>query len=197
MDPDAEEEAIVQLIAERAEQPFGLARLASSMTMNQLSLASHEGATNLLTKAARALRLGDQDRAVALVERAVRMPYDEHEGVAPAAWAAHMMLFNLVADAIDGGDPEGSAWLDAAQELVARSGEPAAPEVRNALESIREGYQLDEDESRRLRTVVARIPERAPLHELELSAAELTEEILAILGACNAYDDALVRLRSS
>ena len=64
---------------------------------------------------------GDRDRARAFVDRAARLPYDEHEQAAPVAIAVHMELFCLVTDTLEQAEADDSRWLDAAVDTFWRS----------------------------------------------------------------------------
>ena len=72
-------------LAQRADRPFGDVEAISGRTLQRFSVASQQAAENLLSKARRALDDADTNRANRLVDRAVQLPFDEHEGAAPAA----------------------------------------------------------------------------------------------------------------
>lgn len=84
-DPGDVEDAVARYLREQADRPLGVAQLTSGRTLAPFSGALLDGAENLLLKALDALGAADDDRATALVRRAVALPFDEHEEVAPAA----------------------------------------------------------------------------------------------------------------
>lgn len=96
-------DALLDYLSERADAPFGDVEALSGRTLQPFSLALRQAAENLLFKARRALDDHDVDRAATWVDRAVELPFDEHEEVAPAAQAVHMDLFCAVTDAAERG----------------------------------------------------------------------------------------------
>src|SRR5680860_1290776 len=100
MDRDVQE-TLARHWAEQADRPFGNTDSVSGRTLQPFSLAGQQAARNLLTKARRALDAGDPDRAQGFAERAARLPFDRHEGAAPAAIEGHMELYRLVTDALE------------------------------------------------------------------------------------------------
>jgi hypothetical protein len=160
------------------------------------SRAGQRAAENLLSKARRALDEHDEDRAAAFIDRAVRLPFDEHERTAPAALAAHMDLFCAVSDAVEHAEPEDSRWLDVAVQVLSGAAEPAACDLRDVLVAIDQDYVLSRTEHRRIRAAIAAIPERAKLPDLVLTMAELGEHIMAILQAHRDYQHKLQALTS-
>jgi hypothetical protein len=179
--------SLEKIMAEQADQPFGDVDLQSGRTLQPFSFAGQQGATNLLTKASRALDDGNLGRAKAFIDRAVKLPYDRHEQAAPAALSAHMELFCLVTDALEGAEPGDERWLDAAVAVMSLSDEAVRFDLRDVLTAIDQDYSLSSRESSRLRSAVAAIPKRAELMDLELGATELGCQVVAILVACRAY----------
>ncbi|UUZ58265.1 hypothetical protein [Nocardioides sp. B-3] len=179
--------ALQKVMAEQADRPFGDVESQSGRTLQPFSVASQQGATNLLSKASRALDDGDLNRAKAFIDRAVRLPYDHHELAAPAARAAHMELFCLVTDTLEECEPGDSRWLDAALVVLSTADDAAGFDLRDVLMAIDQDYELSSRERSRIRSAVAPIPKRAELRDLELSAAELGDQVMSILVACRAY----------
>lgn len=180
-----------RLLAERADRPFGDVEAISGRTLQPFSVAGEQAATNLLNKASRALDNDEPDRARAFVDRATRLPFDDHEETAPAANAAHMALFNLVADAIEASEVDDSGWLDALLDVLATADASARCEIRDVLATIDKDYKVSRGERARLRSAIAPIPERPELRDLRLTSAELGELIMSVLAVCRRYRLAL------
>jgi len=134
--------------AGRADRPFGDVESASGRVLQPFSIAGQQGAANLLGKARRALNDGDRDRARAFVDRAARLPYDEHEQAAPVAIAVHMELFCLVTDTLEQAEADESRWLDAAVDVLAIADEPARCDMRDVLAAIDQDYSLNTPDAR-------------------------------------------------
>lgn len=182
----------------RAYGPFGEAQLISGRALQRFSFAGRLAAENLLSKARRALDDHDSVRAGELVDRAVRVPFDEHEQVWPAAMAVHMHLFDAVTDAMEQASQDDSRWLDAAVEVLGHVDERAACELRGVLVVIDQDYAISPDEHRRIGAAIAQVPDRASLYELELEPAQLRENVMSVLAGWRAYDEALeTRLAST
>lgn len=150
-------------------------------------------AGNLLAKARRVL-LEDRPRAIAYVERAVRLPVDDAEEAAPAALEAHMLLFSLVTDTLENSEPDDESWLVAAAAVFDLADERSRFEMSDVLLSIENDYQIEARERRRLRHMVATVAVRPELRDLDLSDDELRDHIMAILDACDLYEDAFEAL---
>ncbi|MEZ0164742.1 hypothetical protein AB2L27_08190 [Kineococcus sp. LSe6-4] len=106
-------------------------------------------ADNLLGKASRALEAGDEEKARRLVERAMALPVDEHEGVHPAWWSSHMALHTLVVDAIEESEENDHRWLSAAEAVLSGDDGPGAVSLRGTLGSAGESVGLTPHEARR------------------------------------------------
>lgn len=178
-------------LRERAARPFGDVEAVSGRALQPFSLAGQRAAENLLTKARRALDKHDKASAATFIDRAVQLPFDEHEQMAPAAFAMHMNLFRAVTDAAEQASPKDSRWLDAAMQVLSRTTVPAACDLRDVLLAIDQDYALSQTEHRRIQAAVAPIPDRAELHDLALTTAELREHIMAILQAHRDYQHTL------
>lgn len=149
--------------AELPEAPFGDLEPASGRTLQPFSIAGQSAASNLRVKAIRALDTGDHLRARAYVDRAVRLPYDRHEQSHPAAMEAHMALFCLVTDALEGYDEADSRWLDAAIAVQAIADEAGRCTMRDVLVAIDHDYQPSRTERASLRSATAAVPGRPEL----------------------------------
>lgn len=191
-DPGDAEDAVARYLREQADRPLGDALLASGRTLAPFSQALGLGAENLLVKAIDALEAQDEDRATALVRRAVGLPFDEHEEVVPAAAAAHLMLFNLVTDVMEDSPDDDERWLDAALGILSDSDGPARLDVRDVLVAIAQDYDLTQNERRRL-TAGIRGVEPGPelIDRKDLPPEEFEVRVAAIVRACRAYVDAL------
>jgi hypothetical protein len=181
-------------LSERADRPFGDVEAASGRALQSFSMAGQRAAENLLVKARAALDHHDTSRAEALVDRAARLPFDEHEGAAPAALAVHLDLFCAVTDAAEQADADDSRWLDAALHVLSNAAAPAACDLRDVLVAIDQDYVLSPTERRRIRAAIASIPERAELPDLDLTTPELREHVMSILEARREYEHALEAL---
>lgn len=182
----------------RAEQerPLGDVRLASGRSLQRFSSGLSDGATNLLVKAGRRLAAGDRATARGFVDRAVALPFDEHEEWRPAASSGEYLLFSAVTDALEESEADDSAWLDAALEVLAGAGPLAAPVLGEVLWSIPSSYELGKDEQRRLRAGIADVPWRGELVDQDLTDEELTQTLLEVLETHNAYQAAIAARRA-
>jgi hypothetical protein len=184
-------ERFAELMAARADTPFGDVESVSDRTLQPFSIAGHRSARNLLEKALRAQGVGDDQRARMLVERAARLPYDRHEETYPAASEAQMVLFNLVTDELEGA-PEGyTRWLDAAVEVLASADEVGRCTLREVLVSVDHDFDLTRQERAILRAAIAPVPARPDLRDLRPEPSELAEIMLSVLDACLRYRNAL------
>lgn len=187
---------LARLLREAADRPLGDIQLGSNWELSRSSRAMWSGAENLLIKASRALRAGDGDRAAALVNRAVSLPFDDLEGAAPAAIAAHMLLFSSVTDALEESSAADQRWLDSAIDVLdlPDSADPARSEMRHVLAEVDNDYDLPPEERRRLRRATEDVPKGPePADMLDLTADELADWVHAILRAWNHYEDVLRR----
>lgn len=164
---------------------------------NELSWAALEGAENLLEKAVRAVRAGDEGRATALIERACRMPWDDGHEMFPGPWAAHMMLFVAITDALEVSGEDEEHWLDAALPLL--DGEPVVHrQVAGTLWEVTRGGELafGEPTPHELSRIRAAIDEQPLEVDLGLTAesdvAARADMVRATLDAFIAYDDAFM-----
>jgi hypothetical protein len=130
-----------RMLDRERERPLGGLRDRSNRVLGPVSEGLHAAGDNLLRKAARALSSGDEDRARRYVERAVDLPFDEHERIGPAWFSASMLLFTAISDQLDV-TPEGdNSWLTAAEQVLQRC-EPAEPALLGALAAIANNAEL-------------------------------------------------------
>lgn len=175
------------ILAEQADRPLGDTDAVSGRTLQPFSRAGQAAADNLLDKAVRALEADDTDRARRYADRAARLPFDDHEEAAPAAWAAHLRLFGVVTDALEASEPENHRWLEAALAVLETAEEPARFDLRDVLADIVQDYELPKTERRRLRAAITPIPDRATLFDLDLDELDLSDHIMSILKARAVY----------
>ena len=180
-------ESFQRFLKLEANRGLGDIPLRATAALSPFSQAQMDAATNLLNKALRALDDGDEAKARRLVERAVALPYDEHEETHPAAMMAHQQLFGAVVDALEGGDDE---WIDAAAATMASAPEQARCCLRDVLRDVRQDYEVSDAEQKRLRGLVRDVPERADLRDLELEGEQLAKAVLEVLEGVNQYLDA-------
>lgn len=151
MDTQAVEVTLREL---RGDGPFGDARLRSNRIQAGVSLGLQAAARNLLTKAVRAVAAGDEAQARGYVQRALRLPVDEHEEIHPSRLAALMLLFGAVTDAMEACPEDDTAWLDAAEQAMGTASDDARQVLLYTLWAIANDYQLQPHEARRIRTMV-------------------------------------------
>ena len=182
------------LIAARADTPFGDTELVSRRALQPFSIAGQKAADNLLAKALRALDAGDHDRARALVDRAARLPYDRHEETWPAAAQASMALFNLVVEELESAPESDTRWLDAAVEVLGTVDDNGRCDLRDVLVVVDKEYDITRGERATLRAAVVDVPARPELADLRPEPGELAELVLSVLDACLRYRQALEAL---
>jgi len=180
-------ESFQRFLKLEANRGLGDIPLRATAALSPFSQAQMDAATNLLNKALRALNDGDEAKARRLVERAVALPYDEHEDTHPAAMMAHQQLFGAVVDALEGGNDE---WIDAAAATMASAPEQARCCLRDVLRDVRQDYEVSDAEQKRLRGLVRDVPERADLRDLELEGGQLAKAVREVLEGVNQYLDA-------
>ena len=172
---------------QEANRGLGDIPLRATAALAPFSRAEMDAATNLLDKALRALDDGDEARARRFVDRAVALPYDEHEQVHPAAMTAHQQLFEAVTDAIEDG---GDEWLGAVIDTLASAPEEAKYCLRDVLTAVLQDYELSDGDQRRLRRLIREVPERAELSDLELPPEKLATAVLDVLEGVIHFVDA-------
>lgn len=148
-------------------------------------------AENLLFKARRALFEDDPARAVRYIDRAIQLPDDDREEVQPAGHAAHMMLFNLVSDEMEEAEEDDDDWLQAATRVFETADLTLRAELRHVLEDVADANILTKSERRHLAKLLDSAPPRQSVWDAPLPADQLRDQVLTILRACEAYEDAL------
>ena len=191
MSDDSVRQRMDAYFQEQAEQPFGNVELVSGRTLAPFSTAALTAAENLLTKAERALADGDLERASHLVGRATALDYDDHEETTPAAFAASVMLFGAVTDALERSSEGDSRWLGAAVTALTTATGWGQSELRRTLLDIRQNYAVEAEESRTVRDAVVDVPERAELRDAVLPPEELAEAVTSVLQVLRTYRLAL------
>jgi hypothetical protein len=183
-------ELLKEHLRKAAEKPFGDVESISGQVLSPFSRASLQAARNLLAKACRSIEQGEPGRAKAFVDRAVGLPFDEHERAAPAALAAAFGLYDVITDAVEAAEPESSRWLDAALAVLHEDGS-AGFDLRDTLAEIEKVYVLSRDERSRIRSAIADIPDRDALYDLDLSPAELSSEVMRVVSTWVRFRKAL------
>ncbi|MGH3366207.1 MAG: hypothetical protein ACRDOY_03295 [Nocardioidaceae bacterium] len=176
---------------EQADRPFGNVELMSGRALAPFSSAGLTAADNVMAKADRALAGGDLERAGHFIDRAAALNYDEHEKTAPAAFAASMMLFRAVTDALQRSREGDSRWLEAAVQALSSAGGWGQSEMRHLLLVVCQDYGVEPGERRTIEDAVFEVPERADLCDVMLSPAELAEAVTSVLQILQTYRAAL------
>jgi hypothetical protein len=176
------------------DAPLGIARFASNETAQPFSEAGQEAALNLLNKALDALEHGDRVRATRLVERAARLPFDDHEEVRPGWFQAHMLLFDAVSDAAEEAEPGDARWLDAALGATEGAGDDGLADMLDVLRTIDHDYGVPPRESRRIRRKVAefRIRDEEVAGRIDRGETDEISAVLEILEVLLRFDEAVL-----
>ena len=180
-------ERFARYLAEQSNRGLGSIPLAPTRALAPISRGLMAGATNLLTKALRALEADDEARARQFVERAAALPYD-HEGRHPGVAMARQELFTEIGDILEDCDDHGVA---AVADVVAAAQEQARFALRDVLNDILQDFSLTDDERRRVRHLIRDIPQRAELCDLDLDLQARASAIFEILEAVIIFRDAL------
>ena len=172
---------------------FGDVHRVSNRVRQRFSVASQLAADNLLAKALRAIEAGDHERASGYIQRAVALPFDEHEQEYPGLTSAHLRLFMMVADTMDECLEDDTVWLDAALDVLGSAADEARLELRDVLSDIDQDYLLSGPEHDRLRAAISSIPPRPDAWDLLLPPEEQHRLVTAVLAACTAYERAVIQ----
>ena len=183
--------AWVDLWRREAGRPLGDVTLSSNLINAEVSGGLQQAACNLMAKALRAATAGDDARARAYVERAVQLPFDQHEEVAPSWQAASGLIFDLVTDALEGCAESDASWLDAAIIVLDRADTQAAIALRATLAAIPQSYELTPGETRRLAAAAGDTHPDAWYDDEPTDHTEQVDAILAVLHAAVAYTSQL------
>ena len=163
-----------------------------TLSLAEVSHRQQDAANTLLENAAAALDARDVDRARALVEQAKALGRDEHEGVESCSMAAHMALFTLVSDVAQDCDPP--VWLDAAEAVLPALTGVARAELLACLPLTgSEAIELEPEEARLLRRLVNGADRVTSVFDGRVFEVD---EVLEVLTAINAYDDAVDAIES-
>ena len=112
--------------------PLGNRPYAPTAALAPISEGLQTAASNLVEKARRALE-PDPARARRFIERAVRVPFDDHEEVYPGVVAAHFSLYMALSDAVDELEVHDRRWVAAALEVYRSTNEVGREELADAL----------------------------------------------------------------
>lgn len=175
-------------MAEQSNRGLGDISLRSTAALAPISRGQTEAATNLLTKAVRALDDDDEARAKQLVERAVALPYDDHEQVHPGASMACQLVFTEITETLEDCEDH---WVSALADTFAGATPDAKFALRDVLTDILDDYNLTQEEQHRVRRLIRDVPERAELTDLDLAPPAMATAILEILDSIISFRDAL------
>ena len=187
MDENEDIDRLRRHLEQEANRGLGDIPLRATAALAPFSRAQMDAATNLLDKALNALGDGDDARARRFVERAVALPWDEHEKVHPAAMTAHQQLFEAVTDALEDG---GEEWLDAVTDTFASAPEEARYTLRDVCTAVLQDYELTDADQRRVRRLIRDVPERAELPDLDLPPDQMASAVLEVLEGVLHFEDA-------
>ncbi|MEH0108999.1 hypothetical protein V6N00_04610 [Tersicoccus sp. MR15.9] len=188
----------VDFLADDPHRALEAVRDASNHTIGPYSQALAIGAMNLMSKAVAA----DGAERERLVDRALALPFDEHDQTYPAAMAAHMQLFMAVTDRLEESDDDENdeCWLDGATAVLRYSSAESRAEMHHVLEAIDHDYELDRPTRIRVRLMLENSSRSLDPGWVEITACprdELRERVLAVLAAANDYEEAYLEARSS
>lgn len=145
---------------------FGHLRLPSNHVAAEVSNALHARAEALVSKAYVKLGAGKPHLAQELAARAAALDYDEHQQCRPGYWAAHMMLFNAVTDALEEAAEDEPSWLYAALEVLGAgdslSLSVGARAMRDVLADVADDYEVTAAEKTVIRSRIGTGWDRTP-----------------------------------
>lgn len=159
-------------------------------------VAWQNAAGTLLDKAVRAVRAGDDGRARRYVERAVALPFDDHEQCAVAEWAATMLVSDALVEAMEDATPDDPAWLDAAEAVLADCDPHGGRVLREELRSVTRDHRLSRTEAARCRSLVSAVatqPEQWYVGAGARGVDERVDPLMGVLATAARYQDALDR----
>ena len=184
-------DALVDLWWREVDRPLGDVTTPSNLIDAGVSHGLQQAARNLVAKALRAATAGDEARARAYLQRAVQLPFDQHEEVAPSWQAASGLIFDLVSGALECCAESDASWLDAAIIVLDGADTQAADALRATLAAIPESYQLTHAEARRLAAAAGDTNPNAWYDHEPTDHTEQIEAILAVLHAAVTYTSRL------
>jgi hypothetical protein len=187
--------ALAEVLRHAADRPLGDIKLKSNVNERRFEQVPYRAADNLLDKAQRAIESGDRERARGYVERATRLPFDEHEQQHPGLNTAHMLLFSTVTDALEECEPSDSSWLDAALQVLPSCGEDARQDLLETLRTAAQDWGISAKEARRVREITAGV-DPVDVLERRVDDDQLTQQrvILELLDAVIAYNETFDQL---
>jgi hypothetical protein len=187
--------ALTEVLRRAADRPLGDIKLKSNLNERRFEQVAYRAADNLLDKARRAVESGDRVRARTYVERATRLPFDEHEQQHPGLYTAHMLLFSTVTDALEECEPNDSSWLDAALRVLPGVGESARQDLLQTLRVAAQDWGISARQARRVREATAGV-DSLDIMERRVNDDEITQQrvILELLDAVIAYNEAFDEL---
>jgi hypothetical protein len=136
------------------DRPLGGLREESNRTLAPVSDGLHAAGDDLLRKAARAVASGEEDRAYRYIQRALDLPFDEHERIVPAWLSASMLIFTTITDRLDTSPEDDDSWLTAAEQVLQRCDPAAVPALLGSLATIVGDRSLPQVQARRCRRLV-------------------------------------------
>lgn len=166
----------------QADRGLNLARRSSGRMLNEMSMAQLHGATNLLTKAARALGTDDA-RAQRLIDRAAAMPWDDREERFMGVQAAASLVHAVVSDAFEDADVDDLRWLDAVEGALDRVGAHGQAQIRSTVRALAGPFfETSSEEERRLLAVAGDAPVDAEHVTEDAGVAERADVIRDLVG---------------
>ncbi len=163
---------------------------AQNVRARNASNAYRDAARNLLNKALRALVAGEMERSESLLDKALALPFDEHEEALPAALAASSLLYEELTDRLEETPKGDLRWINAVVSAFAELPPAPAGQLAHFLSTILREYQLVPREAGLLGRLVEM---HGPGHDLwdahRLPPAETREAIWGTLGAYQAFVD--------
>ena len=159
-------------------------RIASGLLHLEDAEAGLDAAGHLLHKAAARLEEGDETSARHFVERALHLPYDEHEDIQPALSWLQLEMSNRLSEEVELSADGDTGWLDRARTLLSEVSGPAAAVVSGALHDARSQFTLSADEQRRLAALIDGAEfDTEPLSHVR--GESVTDAAMAVLRALN------------
>lgn len=152
--------------------------------LNALSHAQIAGAENLLTKAIRALAIGDANRAEQLIQRAAQMSYDRREAGSPGVRAATVLLYSLISDQFEASEADDVTWLDVALDVHPRLDPTGRAQVASVVHGfVLQGafFDVSPAEQRRIQQTFGDAPLEPELGDGPNSTLEQRQDIIRSL----------------
>lgn len=181
-------EALIATVEAERALPLGNLREASDRLLSPVSRSMSQAAGNLLVKAIRALDAGDDVRARRFVERALALPFDDHDELLPGWWEAHMLIYTAVADRLEACAVGDTSWLDAAEAVLVDADPRAAAALREALPTLSDDHDLSASELRRCRRAAGDIKQDHWIEHIPDDPTERVDVVMAVLAIVLAYD---------